>query len=296
MPSKIQEKKKTISVVLATFNEEKNIAACLRSVQDWVDEIVVVDEESTDNTQKIAKKLGAKVFSEHHHEIFHITKNIAINKASSDWILQLDADERVTPALRREIEDIISGKSYGYDRWVSPLKIKLNKIIKIFPVPQKLTAKASAYWIPRKNFFLGRYLMHTAQYPDPVIRLFQKGKAVLPAKDVHEQMLVTGVVGWLGADLDHKATPTFDRYLSREDRYSTIHSHQLFEQGVKISLFNTINYLYIKPLSTFISLYIRHRGFQDGFPGFVFSLYSGFHHAFSYMKLWEIYKDKQYQR
>jgi len=289
-------KRQTISVCLATLNEESNIALCLNSVKDWVDEMIVVDEQSTDKTQEIARSLGARVFSEPHEQIFHITKNKAINKAKSDWILQLDADERITPEMRREIIGILEGTYFGYDRWLSPLKTALNRILPIFPTPKRLTQPASAYWLPRKNYFLGRYLYHTAQYPDPVIRLFRQGKAILPAKDVHEQMQVKGATGWLKSDLDHYATPDFKRYLLREDRYSSLQARFFKEKGMKITLFNSINYLFFKPLATFLSLFIRHRGFLDGFPGFVFSLYSGLHHAFSYMKLYEMYKAEQWTK
>lgn len=287
-----QANRHTISVVLATFNEENNIKACLDSVKDWADEIIVVDEESTDKTREIAKKLGAKVFVEKHEPVFHVTKNKAINKAKSDWILQLDADERVTEEMKEEILGILTGTYFGFDSWVSPLRKSLG----LSKGPNKLTKPASAYWLPRKNFFLNGTLMHAGQYPDPVIRLFQRGKAYLPAKDVHEQMVVTGTIGWLKSDLYHYGTPNFSRYLLREDRYSSLHATELKNQKVKITVFNTLNYLFIKPASTFLFLYIRHHGFLDGFPGFVFSLYSGLHHAFSYMKLWELYKKEDLAR
>lgn len=283
-------KKQTISAVLATFNEESNIVDCLKSLKGWVDEIIIVDEQSTDKTKELAEGLGAKVFSEPHEQIFHITKNKAIAKAKSDWILQMDADERVTPEMKKEIIGILEGEYTGYDSWISPLRKKINNIVKIFPEPKKLEKPASAYWLPRKNFFLTRYLKNTGQYPDPVIRLFQKGKAVLPAKDVHEQMKVDGTVGWLRSDLDHYATPNFSRYLLRENRYSSLQARFYKEQGLKVNFANTIIFLFFKPAGTFLNLYFRHRGFLDGFPGFVFSLYSGLHHAFSYMKLWEIKK------
>ncbi|HCC08688.1 TPA: hypothetical protein DEP81_01760 [Candidatus Woesebacteria bacterium] len=290
----MKNKTQTISVVLATFNEESNIVDCLKSVKGWVDEIIIIDEFSTDKTKELAESLGAKVYLEPHEQIFHITKNKAINKAKSDWILQLDADERVPEEMKKEIQGILKGEYFGFDNWISPLRKKVNKIVTIFPKSKKLTKPASAYWLPRKNFFLTRYLKNTGQYPDPVIRLFQKGKAILPAKDVHEQMKVEGVTGWLKTDLDHYATPDFSRYLLRENRYSSLQARFYKEQGLKVNLANTIKFLFFKPVGTFLSLYFRHRGFLDGFPGFVFSLYSGLHHAFSYMKLWELYKNENY--
>lgn len=281
-------KKQTLSVVLATYNEQENIADCIKSFSSIADEIIIMDESSTDETREIAKKYKAQVFKVKHEPIFHKTKNKAIKKATKDWILQMDADERVTKKMRKEITDLLMGKYFGVDSWLSPFKRSLL----FFPKPKKLTQAAAAYWLPRKNLFLNRYLKHTGQYPDPVIRLFQNGKAILPAKTVHEQLDVSGTVGWLQSDLDHLATPRFERYLERENRYSDLEAKLLQGRGVKITVFNTILYLFLKPLQTFLSLYIRHRGFLDGFPGFVFSLYSGFHHAFSYMKLWEIYKNE----
>lgn len=288
-------KRQTISVTLATYNEESVLAGCLDSVKDFADEIIIVDGHSQDGTVEIAKKYGAQVLLRENNPIFHVQKQIANDQAKSDWILQMDADERVTPELKQEILRILDRKSFGYNTWISPLKLSLNKIVKIFPEPSKLSEPAAAYWLPRKNFFLKGYLKNTGQYPDPVIRLFQKGKAYLPAKDVHEQMVVDGVIGWLKSDLDHYATPDFSRYLLRENRYSSLAATQLETAGVKVNFFNTINYLLLKPAGTFLNLYVRRRGFLDGFPGFVFSLYSGFHHAFSYMKLWELYKSDDFE-
>lgn len=290
----MKTKKQTISVTMASFNNEDSITDTLKSVQGWVDEIIIVDGESTDKTVEIAKKFGSKVLTRENNPVFHIQKDIANKQAKSDWILQMDTDERVTPEMKKEIIGILEGKYFGYDFWLSPLKKKINKFIKIFPEPKQLSVPAEAYWLPRKNFFLTGYLKNAGQYPDPVIRLFQRGKAELPAKDVHEQMVVHGITGWLESDLDHYATPNFSRYLLRENRYSSLKARQLKDAGEKVSLLNTLKYLFLKPCGTFCSLYIRHRGFLDGFPGFVFSLYSGFHHAFSYMKLWEIYKDEEY--
>lgn len=275
-----------LSVTLATFNEEANIGKCLAAVSGLADEIIVVDGSSTDKTQAIAKEKGASVINTTNKPVFHINKQMANDKAKGDWVLQLDADEIVTEELKVEIRKLLSSEYFGFDTWVSPLKKLLGK------KPQPLTQPAAAYYLPRRNFFLGRYLKHAGQYPDPVIRLFQKGKAHLPAKDVHEQMVVDGQIGWLTGELDHYATPDFSRYLLRENRYSSLAATQLYEAGIKITLLNTVNYLFLKPLATFLSLYFRYRGFLDGFPGFVFSLYSGLHHAFAYMKLWEVYKKK----
>lgn len=288
--------RQSISVTLATYNEEGNIKECLDSVKDWVDEMIVVDGHSQDKTVEIAKKMGAKVLLRENNPIFHIQKQIGNNEAKSDWILQLDADERIPESLKGEIISLLEGKKFGYSGWISPLKKSINHFFKLFEEPKKLTEPAAAYWIPRSNFFLNRYQKHGGQYPDPAIRLFQKDKAYLPAKDVHEFMVVDGVVGWLTSHMDHYATPDFGRYLLRENRYSSISANQLREKNLKITPINTIKYLFFKPVSTFFMIYFRHRGFLDGFAGFVFALFSGLHHAFSYMKLWEIYKKEDLAR
>ncbi len=285
-----KNKSQTITVTIASYNNEDTIAKCLDSVVHWVDEIIIVDGYSTDKTVEIAKKYKAKVLLRENNPIFHVQKQIANNEAKSDWVLQLDTDEVVSKEMKAEIQKLLGGESFGVSGWISPIKHKINQLLKIFPEPKPLEEAASAYWLPRKNYFLNRFLAHTGQYPDPVIRLFQKGQAFLPAKSVHEQMVVKGTIGWLKSDLEHYGTPNFSRYLLRENRYSSLTAMELKELRLKINFFNTINYLFIKPLITFLRLYFRFRGILDGFPGFVFSLYSGLHFAFAYMKLWELYK------
>lgn len=270
-----------LSVALATYNEEDNIVACLESVNDLADEIVVVDGSSIDNTRKLAKDLGAKVIKTTNKPIFHINKNIAIDESRGEWILQLDADEIIPSDLADEIKRLISTDYLGYTGWKAKQEYPKDK------------QKPVAYWIKRKNYFLGRVLKKSGQYPDPVIRLLKKGKARLPAKDVHEQMEVDGPTAWLKHDMDHLATPTFSRYLQRENRYSSLTAQFLKERSQKVNFLSFLNFMIIKPTSTFLSMYLRHRGFKDGFPGFVFCLFSGIHHQLSFLKLWELKKQSR---
>jgi len=248
---------KKLSVAIATFNEERNIAKCLESVKDWVDEIVLVDGSSTDKTREIAKKFGVRVIKTTNKPIFHINKNIAINACHGDWILQLDADEIVPPEMREEILNIVNN--------------------------QKSTEPAG-YWLKRKNYFLGRYLRKGGQYPDPVIRFFRKGKGILPAKDVHEQVTIDGEVDWLKNDLIHWATPEFSRYMLREKRYSTLQAKFMLEDKLPVNVFTFVKYFFFLPLKTFLMIYVRHKGFVDSWQGFVFALFSGFHYAWAYLK------------
>src|SRR6185369_4175203 len=173
-----------ISIVLATHNEAKNIEMCLSAVKDWADEIIVVDGESTDDTVKLAKKFGAKVISTTNKSNFHINKQMAMDKAKGDLVLQLDADEVVDDQLRQFIVNTH------------------QRILRKEVLP-------AAWWIKRKNLFFGRFLTKGGQYPDPVIRLYQKGKAHLPQKDVHEQMVVDGEVDWADGHFLHYSNPTF---------------------------------------------------------------------------------------
>lgn len=246
-----------LSVALATYNEENNIRACLESVKSIADELVVVDGSSTDKTVEIAESMGAKVINTSNKPMFHTNKNMAINACRGDWILQLDADERLTLELAEEIKKIIN----------HPFKDE----------------EPVAYWLKRKNYFLGRFLTKGGQYPDPVIRLFKKDKAILPAESVHEQMRVDGLTATLKNDLIHWATPTIARYFLRENRYASLEAEKLLKKPA-FNLFSALNWLVFKPLITFLSIYIRHQGFVDGWQGLFFAFFSGFHFNWAYLK------------
>lgn len=254
----------TLSVVLATFNEEKTLPDCLESVKDFADEIIIVDGSSTDATLEIAKKYGAKVITTTNKPNFHINKQMAIDAASKDWILQLDADERVTPALAREIRSVISQAGPKAHR---PLDEEYN-----------------GYWIPRKNWFLGRYLMKGGVYPDYTLRLYRKGKGKLPQKDVHEQAIVDGKTDYLLEPLIHLADPEFGRYYKRFQRYTTFIAGQLAEKHTKKGGITSFSYMVIRPTYWFLKAYIRHKGFMDGWQGFVFAFFSALRYPVSYKK------------
>jgi glycosyltransferase involved in cell wall biosynthesis len=252
---------KKISVVLATYNEEKNLEMCLDSVVDFADEMVVVDGSSMDKTREIAKKkYKAKVIKTTNKPNFHINKQMAMDAATGELILQLDADEVVDAELKKFI-----------------LKIaKYNDL------------RDSAWWLPRKNLFLGKWLMKGGQYPDAVIRLYVAGKAKLPQKDVHEQMVVDGEVGWANGHLLHYSNPSFTDYMRKFNTYTSFKAQQWMDDGMKANFFGSLHYMGFLPFWTFLKLYLRHRGYVDGYPGFVFALMSGLHFTVAYLKLWEL--------
>lgn len=247
--------KTKLSVAIATYNEENNIVDCLESVKDLADEIVVVDGMSHDRTAQLAKKLGARVIRKPNRSMFHINKNIAIRNCTGDWILVLDADEQLSSELTKEITRVIS-----------------------------TDPPENGFWINRRNWFLGDFLKKGGAYPDPVIRLFKKGKGYHPEISVHEQIKIDGKIGRLEEDILHFADPSFKRYLERANRYTERTAIDFGSQGLKKNPLTAIYFMLFKPTITFLLIYFRHKGYQDGFRGFVWALFSGAHFFYAYSK------------
>ncbi|MCL4374474.1 glycosyltransferase family 2 protein [Patescibacteria group bacterium] len=256
-----------LSLCLAVFNEENNLHYALDSAYGLVDEVVVVDGGSTDRTRELALAYGSKVriIKTDNPPMFHINKQKAISAAKGDWILQLDADEAVSKELKQEIKSIVhvgDGSSVPHHAGGET------------PPPQYM-----AYKIPRKNFFLNRFLMKGGQYPDYTIRLYRNGVAHFPCKDVHENVAVKGAVGHLKHPLLHYSDPTFGRYWQRWQRYTSLEAKQLKEGQASPGV---IDYLLVKPAVTFFSMYCRHKGFMDGPAGLIFAFFSS-------IRFWAIY-------
>ena len=251
---------KTLSVVLATYNEEKNLPSCLDSLKDITDEIVIVDGQSLDKTVEIAKKYNAKIKITTNKQNFHINKQMAIDMATKDWILQMDADEHTSPELREEIKGIL----------------------------EKDPKEFNGYWMPRKNWFLGRFLTKGGQYPDYTLRFYRNGKGRLPQKDVHEQAEVEGKVGYFKAALLHYPYASFKHYLIKWNFYNNFYATQIKEEQTHKNIFQKIfyafMYLFIRPTHWLLTTFIRHKGFYDLGQGFVFSLFSSLRFPVSYIK------------
>ena len=243
-----------LSLCIAVFNEEKNLHHALDSAYDMVDEVVIVDGGSEDKTVEIAKSYGSKikVIVTDNPPMFHINKQKSIDAANGDWILQLDADEALSDELKKEIMQVIDNSDND------------------------------AYWVPRKNYFLNRFLTKGGQYPDYTIRLYKRGKMKFPCTNVHENVELidkNGKVGHLKSDLLHYADPDFSRYLIRWNRYTTLDAELIIKNNKDLCL---PCYFIWKPISTFFLMYFRHLGFVDGFAGFVFALFSS-------LRFWVIY-------
>lgn len=248
------EKKIMLTIALAVYNEADNIGRCLDSIGDIADEIIVVDGGSTDTTVSLAKKAGATVIVTTNPPMFHINKQKAVDSARGEWILQLDADEEVDSTLKEEIRKTIR-QSDAFD----------------------------GYYIPRRNYFLGDWLRKGGQYPDEVIRLFRRGKGRLPSKSVHEQVKVQGSVGHLRNPLDHYSYTSISQYWHKSASYIRLTARALKNNGNRNPVGVAVSYLLIKPFVTFFAIFVRHKGFVDGWRGFLFALFSAMHYPKTYL-------------
>ncbi|MFZ0302873.1 MAG: glycosyltransferase family 2 protein [Terracidiphilus sp.] len=248
---------KTLSIAIITLNEAANLPRTLASVSG-LGEVVVVDSGSTDGTVKIAEQAGARVFSEPWRG-FGAEKNSAIAKAAGDWVLSLDADEEVSPALAQEIEALLAGE------------------------PQCV-----AYRIPRLNHFLGSPLRHGGYWPDPKLRLFRRGAASFEERPVHEAMRSDGPVGELKGHLIHHCYPTIADYVEHMNRYSAIGAEALMaagkaRRGWAWLVWNAV----LNPAATFVYNYVFRLGFMDGRAGLLQHLNHSVYIHWKYTKAWE---------
>lgn len=256
------KKKITLSVAIAVYNEEKNLEACLSSVRQLTDEIVIVDGGSTDRTVEIGRKFTSKIIKTDNPPIFHINKEKALDACTGDWILQMDADEMLTEDLREEIKNVINRDD-----------------------------KIAGYYIPRKNYFWGHWMRKGGQYPDYVIRLVRRGKAHFPSKTVHEQIDVDGKVGYLVHPMDHLSYRTREDYWRKADAYTTLAAMEMKKNGVAHNAWTWFTYTILRPQLTFLNLFIRHKGFMDGWYGFLFAYYSAQHFPIAYRKFLKLIND-----
>lgn len=247
-----------ISATVITRNEAENIEACLATLR-WVDEIILVDQFSTDGTAEIAQKLGAQVFQES-WKGFAQQKNSAIEKASGHWILSIDADERVTPQLRQEIEGIVSSET-----------------------------GINGYYIARRNYFCGRWIRHGGWYPDFNLRLFRKGFGQFQERTVHEKVIVEGPVSHLKSALEHYTYNSISDYLVRMEKYSSLAAMEIHQKS-RWSRWHTLS---LRPLLTFLNMYFFRMGFLDGSRGFFLAVSYSYYTFLKYYRFYE--NDFRYQ-
>jgi glycosyltransferase involved in cell wall biosynthesis len=276
----------TLSVVIITYNEEANLPRTLESVK-WADEIVVVDSGSSDQTVEIAKGFGAKVWVEA-WKGFAAQKNSALEKATGDWVLSLDADEEVEPELREEIQQVLDGwtkyKQYAAkpdcdpnrEMWERDLTAGLNV---------NFDGGTAGAFVSRKNLFLGRWIKHGGYWPDKKLRFFLRGKAEFEKRAVHEDAKASGTTGEIqrGA-LIHHAYPTLSGYIEHMNRYSSLGAEMSAQKGK--GGFSFLN-IVVRPWFTFLYNYLFRLGFLDGREGLLLHLYHAVYVSWKYAKLWE---------
>lgn len=250
--------KMKISVVIITLNEEDRLEETLKSCREIADEIVVIDSYSTDRTIDIAKKYTANIYKNVFID-YSSQKNFAKDKAKNEWILNLDADERISETLKAEI-----------------IKLKhANNIL------------ADGFFMNRKTYYLGRWIKHSGWYPDRKLRLFKKDKGQWQGR-VHERLVLKGHSLRLNGDIIHYTYRDMDDHLNRINRYSRMQAQDIVKKGKKL-LF--IRALTLPPI-TFLRFYIWKLGILDGFAGLVIALVSSWATAQKYLKAMEIKKGK----
>jgi glycosyltransferase involved in cell wall biosynthesis len=242
-----------ISATLITHNEEANIEEALQSLA-WADEIVVVDSDSTDATVAICHRYTDRIFNRAWTG-FVDQKNHAVAQARHDWILSLDADERIGPELNREIAHL---RRTGFQR--------------------------PGYRIPRVAFFMGRWIRHGDWYPDYQLRLFNRGRGRWRGGRVHESVQVDGSPGILRGEIQHFTYRCLSDYLRRLEIYSTLAAQDYRQKGRTASLPKILG----NPLVTFVKGYLLKRGFLDGTPGLMVAIMGAISVYFKYAKLYEL--------
>jgi (heptosyl)LPS beta-1,4-glucosyltransferase len=245
-----------LSAIIIAKNEERNIARCIDSLFGVIDEIVVfIDSGTTDNTIDIVK-----TYPNIKHQVvewkgYSETKKAALKETSSNWIFWIDADECITKELKEELNDFKNSQPEYF-----------------------------AYSIPRKAFFLGKWIKHSGWYPGRVTRLFNKKEVSFSQNDVHEHLIVKGGTGELKRDLEHYTDPSIEHYFLKFNKYTTLAAEELKKKGKKAGLSD----LLLRPLNIFVKMYLIKLGFLDGVHGFILAVFSSLYVFTKYCKLWEL--------
>lgn len=251
--------KPTIAVVVSAYNEEKTLARCLSSVS-FADEIIVVDNTSSDTTSAIAKKFTTKIFRQPNQLMLNINKNYGFSKARSDWILNLDADEEIPKELAREIL----------------MTVRSNPT-------------ENGFWIKRKNLLFQKWITHGLWWPDKQLRLFRRTKGKFPCIHIHEYIDVEGQAGELTEPYIHHNYESVHQYLVKIDRTSTSEAISLAEMNHQFVWYDVIRF----PLSDFLKIYFAQQGYKDGLHGLVLAFFQAFYSFVTFAKFWEMQKFPQ---
>jgi len=244
----------TLTVIVLTLNEDRNIAECLESIR-WADRIIVVDSGSTDRTAEIAGRFTPDIITVSWRG-YGAARNAGLERSATDWILWLDADERVPPALAGEIRGILAADN----------------------------AAVAGYQVARRAYFCGKWIRHCGWYPSRVTRLFRRGKGRFSETNVHEQLVLDGAVRVLQNDLLHFTDPDLQHYFAKFNTYTSLAARDMRAAGRKFHLADII----LRPAFQFLKMYVVRLGFLDGIHGFILCTASSAYVFTKYAKLWEL--------
>lgn len=250
-------RKSKITVAVITKNEEKNIAKCIDSAGTWADEIIVVDGYSEDQTVSIAKKMGARVIEHKFEGNFARERNLGIENASGEWVLHIDADDRITEDFKRAVDDAID-KDAGVD----------------------------VYKFRRKSFFLGHFMEHGGWYhyvPNLVRRDKVKFEGVL-----HERPVFNGEMGVIEADIEHYPFESISQFIDRHNRYSALESGRIFESHGTAEMAHIKKMMLSRSFKIFWKIYVKKKGHKEGLYGLVFAVLFAFMNFLIWIKYWEL--------
>lgn len=240
-----------ISLFVITKNEEKKIAKCILSARDIVNEIIVVDSNSTDKTTSVCHSLGAIVYN-HDFNGFATQKNFALSKVTSDWALSLDADETLTPELAQEIKKAVQSDKYD------------------------------GYQLLCVNNFWGKQMRRNGVKQEKILRLVRTKKATFEGGPVHEKLTVKGKVGLLKNVFVHDSFVDIETYIQKLNHYTTLSAQTMYKKGRRCSIFLTA----LRLPYDFVKCYFFQLGFLDGFRGFIWAVFHAFYTFVKYIKLW----------
>lgn len=250
-----------LSIVISTRNRAQSLARVMKSVKGLADEFVVVDNDSMDETQTIAKQFGAKFFRKTNNKMLNVNKNYGFSKATGDWILCLDDDEEIPPKLAIEIKEILRNPQF------------VNRDSDIV-----------GYWIPRKNIIFGKWITHGIWWPDKQLRLFRNGTGKYPAQHVHEYVTVEGKTETLVTPYIHYNYDTVSQYLQKmQEIYTENEVQKYIALGYRVRWQDAVRF----PLSDFLKLYFAQSGYKDGLHGLVLAMLQSFYSFIIFVKLWE---------
>lgn len=249
-----------LSVVISAYNAELKIKETLSAVSDFADEIIFINNSSTDNTREIAAKYTKKIFDRPNNPMLNVNKNFGFDQAQGEWILNLDHDEVITPELKAEILSTISSKE-----------------------------SMTGYFIPRKNIIFGKWIAHTGWYPDYQLRLFRRGKGRFEEKHVHEFLKLEGEIGHLENPMIHYNYETITQFLLKMTNiYTPSEAENLIKSGYRFKPYDVIR----MPFQEFLSRFFARQGYRDGLHGLAISLLMAFYHLIVFMRVWEFEKYK----